>query len=409
MMPSPDPAPAAPEGAWLCSTCGVANPVVTYPTACVGCGDPRDEPSINTKGVDGDASTSSATVEVRPRLRDSLASVILGATWLYAAAILVTLALIHWVGEAWWGVTVLLFVPRWAYLAPVVLLAVCSGILGRRSHWLKQGTVALVVAGPLMGFSLPVHRLWTKPPEGFRVRVLTYNRGALSLDGASFVEMLERERIDLICFQEGFTDTPEVENFMNKGGWHRDSTGFVASRFPIVAEMPALPDISTTEERYSSRLTRVRIRTEAGHEFVLASIHLPTIRRGLERLMRRNINGLELHIQWWAQELDRMVKGLSEAGNTPFIVAGDFNMPSDDSSMATLKTAMRFGFEESGIGYGYTRPTKYPWFRIDHILSSPEWVFTSCWVGEDCGSDHLPVLAELVLPGASARDSGTPR
>ena len=66
--------------------------------------------------------------------------------------------------------------------------------------------------------------------------------------------------------------------------------------------------------------------------------------------------------------------------------------------MAALASLYRFAFEDAGWGYGYTRPSRYPWFRIDHILASPEWVFTRCRVGPDVGSDHLPLIAEAVLP-----------
>jgi hypothetical protein len=36
--------------------------------------------------------------------------------------------------------------------------------------------------------------------------------------------------------------------------------------------------------------------------------------------------------------------------------------------------------------------------RIDHVLATPEFTFTKCWVGPDVGSDHLPLLAEVILP-----------
>ena len=68
----------------------------------------------------------------------------------------------------------------------------------------------------------------------------------------------------------------------------------------------------------------------------------------------------------------------------------------------------RFAFEDAGWGYGYTRPADLPWFRIDHIVASPEWRVTECRVGPDFGSDHLPLIAELVLPAAPSTPSGSP-
>jgi vancomycin resistance protein VanJ len=121
------------------------------------------------------------------------------------------------------------------------------------------------------------------------------------------------------------------------------------------------------------------------------------------------VAGLKLHIDWWAGELGRVAGLLAETGHTPLLVAGDFNMPSDNSSMASLRSFLRFGFEEVGWGYGYTKPSSAPWFRIDHILASPHWTFSRCWVGPDLGSDHLPILAELVLPEPDRPAADRPR
>ncbi len=87
---------------------------------------------------------------------------------------------------------------------------------------------------------------------------------------------------------------------------------------------------------------------------------------------------------------------LVESGGTPLLVGVDFNMPSDYSTMAVLRSEYPSAFESGGWGLGYTRPTSLPWVRIDHVLGSRDWTFTRCWVGPDLGSDHLPLLAEAV-------------
>lgn len=322
---------------------------------------------------------------------------IAAASWAYAIIVLGLLALIHWVGDGWWGVTVLLFVPRWLLLIPALSLALASGLSRRPSLWAMQGTIALVVAGPLMGLSIPLHPLVSPRIEGPRIRVLSYNTGGGDLPIPGLIRLIDRERIDAIAFQETGKSS-SVVRALSARGWSCDRTGALASRYPIVAQLATLEDDATTESRFGAHLNRVRVRTPQGTEFILASVQMPTLRPGFYQFLEGDISRLQLHIDWWRHELARVVDQLSDTDETPLLVAGDFNMPSDDSSMAALREYLRFGFEDAGWGYGYTRPSKTPWVRIDHILASSHWVFARCWVGPDLGSDHLPVMAEAVLP-----------
>ena len=230
-----------------------------------------------------------------------------------------------------------------------------------------------------------------------RFRVLTYNRGETTLDTRRLLQLIERERIDLVCFQEGHPDDPVLDAFFSQG-WYRDRTKRLASRYPIVSEGKPLPDEWDTEERYPAQFARARVRAPSGTEFVLA--HIPTLR--FKRPGRKRGRPRAAHRLVAAR--DARLPGPQDA---PVLAAGDFNMPPDSSTMAALQPFYHFGFEEAGWGYGYTRPTRCPWFRIDHILASPEWRVTRCWVGPDFGSDHLPLLAEVVLsppPRAGARN-----
>jgi endonuclease/exonuclease/phosphatase (EEP) superfamily protein YafD len=57
----------------------------------------------------------------------------------------------------------------------------------------------------------------------------------------------------------------------------------------------------------------------------------------------------------------------------------------------------RSAFEDAGVGWGYTRPSEFSWVRIDQILASPAFTFTSCWVGPAFGSDHKSLIAEAIF------------
>src|SRR5262249_17761803 len=150
---------------------------------------------------------------------------------LYAALVIAILASIQLVGERWWPVAPLLYIPRWLCFAPLVVLGVLAGFFRRRALWLMHGITALVVAAPLMQLSLPIGHLRARPPGGPSFRIMTLNRGERGIDAGRLIRLIERERIDLICLQER-GDNPIMREYW-KRGWHR--TDWVASRFPVLS------------------------------------------------------------------------------------------------------------------------------------------------------------------------------
>ena len=376
-------------GFWRCDNCGTPNPERAYVTNCLGCGQSRR--------------VSGGVVLTQTEGETGRGRYLLGISWAYAVLMVVLLSLIQWVGDGWWGVTVLLFAPRWIFLGPVLLLVVASGLRRCWWHWGVQGAAALVVLGPIMGVSLPLKQLWEGRAAGERVRIATYNLGIAPIEMGALKAWVDRLSIDILCIQEGGRDDRAMAEFA-AAGWSFSRKRHVASRFPIVEEFPEFEAKWEAEERFSTMLERVKVRTPRGKEFVVASVHLPTLRPGLVRLMNRgDVAGLELHKDWWGRETARMLAALAETRESPILIGGDFNMPSDDSTMSALKANYQFGFEQAGWGYGYTRPTRLPWIRIDHILASQDWSVRSCQVGPDFGSDHLPSWCEAVLMETSGR------
>ena len=322
-------------------------------------------------------------------------------SWVYAVFILVMLGLIRWVGGQWWGAIALLFVPRLVFLAPVPILAVLSLRSRNFSDWVVQGASALVVLGPLMGLNAPLGRLIARPSAGASpsLRVVTFNLSMFPIRAAEFRAWIDREAVDVICFQEGGREEDEIRRMLKQSGWQVSKRRMVASRFPIVEELAPFPEESESDERYTALLERVRLAPPRGPRIVVASVHLPTLRKGIEHLIDEgDPTGLTRHREWWSHELSRVLSALAEVRDAPLLVAGDFNMPADDATMAALKANFRFAFDEAGWGYGHTRPARVPWVRIDHVLAGPDWTVLSCRVAPDFGSDHRPLLARLGMP-----------
>ncbi len=377
---------------WRCAKCQTPNPSAHYIVRCVGCGLPRP------KDAKPEVSQEPAPKPPPPkRPRRFLGPITLA----YSVLLLVVLALTKWLGDLWWLATVLLYMPRAVWLLPLVPLGGMA--LWRRRWWLlpAHAALAIVVLGPLMGFNLPIRR-WTRPePSGERVRIMTLNRWTEPLEARRLIDLIERERIDVICFQEGDTgrslEHEVLADYLAGRSWHKSRDGSIVGRYPILSEMDRLQDSYPEYGFWQVKLSLVEVRGDDGRPFRVASIHMPTMRFGFERLMRGDAAAMGRYQAWRLRQVELLMEKAVGASDLPTLVAGDFNAPTDSRMMDMLRKTLLDGFTDAGLGYDYTRPANFPWVGIDHILATPEWAFTRCRVGPDVGSDHLPMIAEVVL------------
>ena len=315
-------------------------------------------------------------------------------TWAYAGCVLAALAMIRWRGDVWWPATLILFAPRWLFLLPIPTLALAAW-LWRRGLWWVQAATVLVIAWPLMHASVPIAR----PNEvaGPSFRIMTYNLSQDLIDTDGLAELIDRERVDLACFQEEKPHLADLARILGGRGWSKDRRGMTWSRLPIVAEWDDLTQFDGDPGLYRRTSSRVRVRSADGDEFVVANVHMPTMQPGFRGLLDGDLGGFRAHESWRAQQVDAFRIELERVSEWPVLAGGDMNTPSDSALMAPLRARFDFAFERAGWGYGYTRPTNLPWIRIDHLMADSRWAVTRCWIGPDLGSDHLPVIAEVVL------------
>jgi endonuclease/exonuclease/phosphatase (EEP) superfamily protein YafD len=98
------------------------------------------------------------------------------------------------------------------------------------------------------------------------------------------------------------------------------------------------------------------------------------------------------------EELAGVVK-FSKSRREPLLVAGDFNLtPWSQYFSDALEES---GLQDAARGFGLARswPAQFApvGLRIDHCLVSPHWRTVATTIGPFLGSDHLPVVADVVL------------
>lgn len=323
--------------------------------------------------------------------------------WSY---LLVTIGLVVFmrvVGDLWWPATLLLFSPRWLLLLPVLLLFPFA-IYSNYRLLLPLITTSLIVVYYFMGFNLPFQKIIHSPyPSRVpAVRVLTCNIQSGKFDPSRLSMLINEVSADIVALQE----CPREFNLPLLNGWHfvQDGGLVVMSRYPLY---PGKPLRSLHPPHLWPRTSLLPCRVSLpGGDVAFCNVHLPSPRYGIQNILDRttllNMKRATLLIRETEQRL-KTARSAQQAVNdldAPVIIAGDFNMPVE--SMIYRKVWSRFSnaFSLAGTGFGWTERVDIYGLpltiRIDHILTGAGLESSFCRVGQDIGSDHLPVIADVV-------------
>lgn len=312
-----------------------------------------------------------------------------GLCWSWLGSVLVVAFVLHGLSEEWWINTLLLYSPRWLVLLPVVLLLPLAAYASRRSLGLLAAGV-LVWLFLVTGFT--VHLPVTAAANADCLRVLTCNMQGKLADGERFRALVDRTRPDVVLLQEWHGELNQ-QAFPDPG-WTFAESGrlWAASRLPIKAAR-GLPAESI---HLSGGAGAFEIDAPGG-AVRLVNVHLPTPRDGITAVLKSRFHGLaELQSNTLARsQASSAVRQFAGVDNDGLVVAGDFNLPVESSVLHKQWGDLGNAFSRRGLGFGWTKYTRWHGARIDHILFGENWTCLHCEVGPDVGSDHRAVFAVL--------------
>lgn len=371
-----DPAPEF----WRCASCKTPNPRASYLTLCITCGAPRPaDPAPRPEPAS----------RPRPCVRGRT---VLLACWLYAAGTLGLLLALRGLGDRHWAGTLLLYAPRWPYALPLVGL-VPAAALKRRAALIPLALSALVLVGPVMGFRVPWGRLLGATPRGPRLRIMTCNAQSGHADPERLGDAVTATDPDVLLGQE-WSGGPPLPSWWTRGRHERLDGGlFISSRYPIRSAEVLVPRGAD----WRKLAVVYELETPEGPLFVV-NIHLDTPREGIEAFLHAGFGGLEairINTDTRLAQSEAVALRIADLGG-PLVIAGDFNMPTDSAIFRRAWSAYPDAFDAAGWGFGRSKFTGWHGIRIDHVLSGPGLAARRCWVGPDVGSDHRPVIADLV-------------
>ncbi|MEU2200499.1 endonuclease/exonuclease/phosphatase family protein [Isoptericola sp. NPDC019482] len=306
-----------------------------------------------------------------------------------AAAVTLLLAGHRWLPDVGGlGSLVATFLPWLGLAVPVVLV----GAVVRRSA--TAATAAAVLAATWVAVCVPPPGGAPGPDGGAdeasrgggRLVVVQHNVGDTNADPAATAAVLLAAAPDVVTLVE--VTPPLAAAFTEAFGDelpHRALQGTVGvwSRHPLDAAEPV--DLRPVGVDPSwDRGLRVTVDGPAPGGVRLYAVHLPSVRLG--------VTGLGTAAR--DESIARLGAELA-ADETPVVlVAGDLNTALDDRALSPV-TAEVTGLRQV---FGFTFPAAAPVVRIDHVLARGASVERVAPLGRTA-SDHLPVVAEVALPG----------
>lgn len=322
-------------------------------------------------------------------------------TIVYAIAVIVVVWLIEYDAEDSHLTSVMMYMPQYIWLLPLFVLVPLSLI------WMRLIVIQAIVAVYVLFFFMDYVTAGPQTAGGVTIKVLTSNTG--QHHGKTIQEFGERNDPDIVVLQDAARRGPEYTNMFPTFHARGHDQFLLLSKYEI-EDGGIMPDLVDEEDRPVAAWFKLKV---GGQGLYLFAVHMPTPRDQLQAAKGFGILGSVAHRVkkgghaakvytdakvFFKHQLDLAEKLVDEA-DLPFIVAGDFNVP-------THKRAWREAFAEAGSGYGYTFPGDakkgpiniWPWLRLDNIYCSKDMTPISASVDAGRGSQHLAMIAELQLP-----------
>ena len=301
--------------------------------------------------------------------------------------------------RVWWTVP-LLFGPRW--VLAVSWLGCVPWIWFDIRRAALPALVGLAVAVlALMGCRLGVQRANLNAGVPFRVMELNAD-GRHSRPGDIDAEIRDRKP-DLIVIVECDADLARevaaVHGYQIRTG---DGATLCLLTRGEITEWEVRNPMDLWKQGGSGGIVRAIIQTPAGL-IKVGVVHLATPRNALDNyfdrseLLRQGPNTLA-NIALRELESGLARDWIFSGSNLPTVIAGDFNLPVESAIYRRHWGDLRNAFSRAGTGAGYTKYTHFWGTRIDHVLTSEDIGTHASFIGRDVGSDHRPLIADLVLP-----------
>lgn len=327
--------------------------------------------------------------------------------WAYVVALGCLWLVFERVGEEWWPVAYLLYVPRLVWALPLLALVAPR----RRDAWWRQlgsalrynwaplGIALAILLGPLgggrwaVGAAPPVAE--GEPDREHHLRLIVQNVHGFPATEPFLIE-LARLKPDLVMLQEATGRTALWwQRAAPEYGWQQVGEHLLGSKFPVKKVVDRW--------RTGHVLYHVELR---GETLRLFSLHPPSPQFAVKHVL--GIGADEVPRQWARmgrvavlehdvrRRLDALAAVRDELGSARLaIVGGDTNVAGGGSAIGRYLSGLTDAFEVAGRGFGYTFPAWLPWLRLDRVMVTRQMRVTGLAYTNAVGSDHRGLVVDV--------------
>ncbi len=306
--------------------------------------------------------------------------ILTAATVIYCVGFLVALIGIEYYAEEYYFLSTAMYLPPWGWLVPLAPLAFLSLFVYARlliAH-------ALCVPILIFGFMDLRWHNWATPLNP-TIRIVTNNIG--QSHGTKVKGFADLQKADLVALQDANAEArgPELaRDYPDRYVVGKDQF-ILISRFPVrAADALPIPDPADPRQRLAAWFE-----VEAhGQPLIIFMVHMPTPRDQLNAMKglgafsamlgREGGHGSKVREDNAAffktqLKLAQQMVNITRAAKVPFIVCGDFNVPTHGLTYRLYRENWIEAFNERGQGVGATFPGDAglpPWLRLDNIYCS---------------------------------------
>lgn len=292
------------------------------------------------------------------------------------------------------------------------------------AHHLPEVCLAFVYSHALLYTShldvLSAEFFQKEAPEG-SIKFLSYNVMAFNMDKPhtkenpnEIIEYLQQSDADIICLQEYITGAnlkkKEIDRALSAYPYkhfYKIANGINGlgcySRYPILSATPVdyqskangsmvyvlkVKDDTLTIINNHLESNKLTLDDRTTYMEMIKEPEADKVKEGSKKLISKLADAVPIR----AAQADTIARIIQNRKTPSIIVCGDFNTSPFSYAHRIIANGLHDAFTQSGCGFGVSYNKNGFYFRIDHILISPDLRSYQCTVDKSIKhSDHYPI------------------